>query len=86
MQAGIRIVRLARLNNELDGRAHFFIDFDIYKLRDENDIIAVLLQVAFRQRKSFNCLVDRNGSDRLDLSVLIFPENSGNRTCHGGST
>jgi len=67
---------LARLNDELDRCADFFVDLHIHELRNKHDIISVFSQVTFSKRHGFNSLVYCTRSNCLDFNTFILAKNS----------
>jgi hypothetical protein len=83
------VLILTLFNREFDRCADLFINLDIYKLRDKDDIYAILSQVASGECQGFNGLVYCAGTYRLHLSQVVFAKYSsdrpGNSGCSGGA-
>ena len=68
----------AGLNDETDGRSFLALDIDRRELGDANHVDAIFLKVASRNGGGLDGLIDRAGTDGLDLGPLVLPNDAGN--------
>ena len=79
----ISVKNLTRLYHKFHRCANFILNLNIHKLRNTDDVNAIIFQITARQHQCFDCLVNRTGTDCLYICMTMFSNNSSNCTRDG---